>query len=133
MSNNRKQDITLIEPREDNQTLKVMEKCEAQNQTIKFKHQDPLVRQIGINFRKFADDLGGHITTLGKNITKDIKGLNNPNNLRIDKKIGESKRRTSFSRAKASEEDDKPNNIRKRKILSKTYFRDKSQRQELQR
>ena len=38
MSNNRKQDITLIEPREDNQTLKVMEKCEAQNQTIKFKH-----------------------------------------------------------------------------------------------
>lgn len=48
MSNNRKQVITLAEPREDKQTLKIIENSEAQSQTSQSEHQDPLVRQIAM-------------------------------------------------------------------------------------
>ena len=93
-----------------------------------------MTQQIGICLEKFTDAFGVHITTLGSNISADIKnGLNNPDNLRIDKRVGESKKPTNFFGTKISEEDDKPNNRRKRKKLSKTSSRDKSQTQRVQR
>lgn len=46
MSINKKQVITLTEPREDKETLKITENSEAQIQTSQSEHQDPLVRQI---------------------------------------------------------------------------------------
>ena len=84
---------------------------------------------------KFADAFGGHITTqLGYKIFINIiNSLNNPDNLRIDKRVEESKKRTNLAESKASKKYDKPNNRLNWKKLFKTSSRDKSQRQEVQR
>ena len=46
-------------------------------------YSDIILRQIGICFRKFADALGEHVITLGKNISANmINGLNNSDGFR---------------------------------------------------
>ena len=99
------------------------------NQTSKSEHQDPLVQQIGICFQKFADDLGGHITTLGNSSTKNINDLNNLDNLRLTKRVGKAKNAYISLCLRLMKR-----MIYQRTAISvKSYSRDKSQKQELQR
>ena len=112
---------------------KIIENFEAKNQTKEAKHQDPLARQIYICLEKFGDVLGGHITTLANNISENIiNGMCNCHNLRVDKRAWESKKRTHFSRARVSEEDNERSNRCTRKKLPKSCSRDKFQRQGVQ-
>ena len=106
----------------NNEPLKIRETTEP-------RVQDPPVTQIGNFFKKSADALGQHITTLGSQISNNvIDTMNTSDNPRIDKKKG-TKKRSYSSRAKASKEDEEHSRC-KRKKLRYNSCRDKSQMQE---